>query len=160
MRPGKYTYRKQLSVALTLLVVVFITGCGAKIIRGESPMVRMSELSHKDQKIQVELNMRNVNGEELVIQQIDVNLTVRGDEIFSYRGPADTRIVANGIETWSVEVEESQTSLELLNSLQNGEVMSLPYSLNGEIQTLDEGDLRFEYEGHIYPLPGKPGYFR
>jgi len=48
----------------------------------------------------------------------------------------------------------------LLNSLQNGEVQSLPYTLKGSVSSIDDGSLHFEHEGHIYPLPGRPGHFR
>jgi len=160
MIPSKHSNTKQLGFVLIVLVIMFTIGCGANIIRGASPMVRMNELSHQDKTIRVELSMRNLNGIELNIQNIDFNLSVDDSELFSYQGPAKTNIVANGTETWSVEVEESQASLELLNTLQNGEVMSLPYSLKGKIQSPDDGSLRFEHEGHIYPLPGKPGHFR
>ena len=160
MTSNKHTSIKQLGFVLIALVVMFATGCGSKIIRGASPMVRMSELSHQNQKIMLELSMRNLNGVELDVQNIDFSLSVDDNELFTYQGPAETNIVANGTETWSVEVEESQSSRELLNTLQNGEVKSLPYSLKGKIHSTDDGSLRFEYEGHIYPLPGKPGHFR
>ena len=131
-------------------------------------MVRMSELSHQDDVIALQLSIRNVNDEPLDILSIDVALTVSGSdsdsdddsELFTYTGPVDTNIIANGTETWSVEVTESEASRKLLDSLQNGEVKSLPYSLNGSIKTADDGKLRFEHEGHIYPLPGRPGHFR
>jgi len=125
-------------------------------------MVRMTELSHKDNKLSLQVSMRNLNGVDLDIQTIDFRLTVNDneDELFVYNGPADTNIVANGTESWTVEVEESETSLELLNSLESGDIKSLPYALKGSISSKDEGKLRFEYEGHIYPLPGKPGHFR
>jgi hypothetical protein len=55
---------------------------------------------------------------------------------------------------------ESETSRQLLDTLENGDVKSLPYSLKGFVTTLGDGTLRFEYEGHIYPLPGRPGRFR
>ena len=160
MKYSKRTYLKQFGIVLIILVMMFSTGCGSKMIRGASPMVRMSELSHLDQKINLQLSMRNLNGVELNIQSIDFSLLVDDNELFSYQGPAETNIIANGTETWSVEVEESQSNRELLNTLQNGDVKSLPYSMKGKIDTLDDGVLRFEHEGHIYPLPGKPGYFR
>jgi outer membrane lipoprotein-sorting protein len=143
-----------------LLVAVLASGCGTKIIKGATPMVRMNELSHQDGNITLELSMRNLNGVELDIQTIDFSLSVSDDELFSYKGPAETNIVANGTETWTVQVEESESSRELLNTLQNGEVKSLPYSLKGSIFSQEDGDLRFEHEGHIYPLPGRPGQFR
>ena len=125
-------------------------------------MVRMTELSHQDNSITLQVNMRNLNGVDLNIQSIDFSLTVNEneDELFTYNGPVDTNIVANGTESWSVEVEESEASRELLDSLQNGDIKSLPYALKGSIASENDGNMRFEYEGHIYPLPGKPGHFR
>ena len=125
-------------------------------------MVRMTELSHQDSNISLQVTMRNLNGVDLDIKSIDFRLTVNEneDELFVYNGPVDTNIVANGTETWSVEVEESESSRELLDSLENGEIKSLPYALKGSVTSKDDGKLRFEHEGHIYPLPGKPGHFR
>ncbi len=151
---------KYLGFGLLTLAMILSTGCGSKIIRGAAPMVRMNELSHQNNNISLQLSMRNLNGVELNVQSIDFSLSVDGSELFTYRGPADTNIVANGTETWSVEVEESQSSRDLLDTLQNGDVKSLPYSLKGKIMTRDDGTLRFEQEGHIYPLPGRPGHFR
>ena len=126
------------------------------------PMVRMTELSHQGNNINLQLSMRNLNGVDLDIQSIDFRLTVNEDEkdLFVYNGPVDTKIVANGTESWSVEVEESEISRNLLDSLENGDLRSLPYALKGSVISKDEGTLRFEHEGHIYPLPGKPGHFR
>ena len=160
MNPSKYVFTKCLGLMLLLLALLLSTGCGAKIVRGASPVVRMTELHHEDNKITLDLRMRNLNGEQLDIQTIDFSLSVSEKELFAYNGPVDTSIVANGTETWSVEVEESETSLELLNSLQNGEVQSLPYTLKGSVSSIDDGSLHFEHEGHIYPLPGRPGHFR
>lgn len=160
MTYNKHVFTKQLGYLVIILTMMFSMGCGTKVIRGESPMVRMNELSHQDQKIRLKLSMRNLNGVELDIQSIEFSLSVEDNELFSYHGPAETNIIANGTETWAVEVEESQSSRELLNTLQNGDVKSLPYSLKGRIHSVDDGTLRFEHEGHIYPLPGKPGYFR
>jgi hypothetical protein len=160
MKHSKNIFKKYLGVGLLSLAMVLSAACGAKLVRGVSPMVRMTELSHQDDVITLQLNMRNLNGVDIDIRNIDFKLAVDDDELFTYNGPVDTNIVANGIETWSVEVEENKTSRTLLDSLQNGEVKSLPYTLDGSITTVDEGKLRFEYEGHIYPLPGRPGHFR
>jgi hypothetical protein len=160
MKPDKSNYSKHLGLGLILLAVVLCAACGAKIIRGAAPMVRMTELSHQDGQITLQISMRNPNGVELDIQTIDFSLSASADELVAYQGPIDTNIVANGTETWSVEVEESENSRTLLDKLQNGDVKSLPYSLKGSVSTRDDGVLSFQHEGHIYPLPGRPGYFR
>ena len=153
---------KHLGFGLLVLSFLLCAACGAKIVRGASPMVRMTELSHQGNNINLQLSMRNLNGVDLDIQSIDFQLTVNEDEkdLFVYNGPVDTKIIANGTETWSVEVEESEASRDLLDSLENGDIKSLPYALKGTVISKDEGTLRFEHEGHIYPLPGKPGHFR
>ena len=160
MKLSKHVFTRYLGFGLVFLAVMLSAACGAKIIRGAAPMVHMNELSHQNDTISLRLSMRNINGVPLDVQSIDFSLTVDDDEMFGYQGPADTNIVANGTETWSVEVEESQTSRKLLESLEGGEVKSLPYSLKGSISSKDDGTLRFNYEGHIYPLPGRPGHFR
>jgi len=142
------------------MAVILSAACGAKIVRGATPIVRMNELSHDGETITLLLSMRNLNGVELTIQHIDFSLSVDDETLFSHSGPADTGIVANGTETWTVELEESESSQELLNSLQRGEIKSLPYSLEGAITSAEDGKLHFEHEGHIYPVPGRPGQFR
>lgn len=158
----KLTRNKRLGSGLLVLVILLCTACGAKLVRGEAPLIRMTELSHGDNNITLQVNMRNLNGVDLNIQSIDISLTVNEgeDALFTYNGPVDTKIVANGTESWSVEVEESEASRELLDSLENGDIQSLPYALKGSIVSEGNGTMRFEYEGHIYPLPGKPGHFR
>ena len=160
MKPYCNVLNKFLGSGLLFLMIFMLAACGAKIVRGASPMVRMTELSHQDNKIAIELSMRNLNGIALEVQNINFSLSVNGEQLFAYSGPVDTSIVANGTETWSVKVEESKTSLDLLNTLQNGDVKSLPYTLEGSVISKGDGTLRFEHEGHIYPLPGRPGHFR
>ena len=162
MNTEKPTCKKYLVSSLLILVLVFSAACGTNIVRGESPMVRMTELSHQDNNISLQVSMRNPNDVDLDILSIDIRLTVNQNEdsLFVYTGPVDTNIVANGTESWSMQVEESQASRELLDSLEKGEIKSLPYALKGSVISKDDGKLRFEYEGHIYPLPGKPGHFR
>jgi len=160
MKANKKTLFKYLPFMLLLSTMFLTTACGTKIIRGAAPMVRMSELSHQDNKISLVLSMRNLNGVELDVQTIDFSLSVNDDELFTYQGPATTNIVANGTEIWTVEVEESASSRELLESLENGDIKSLPYALKGSIISQQDGTLRFGHEGHIYPLPGRPGRFR
>lgn len=160
MKPSKHLHAKHLRFGLTVLAIMLCTACGTKIIRGESPLVRMTELSHQDNNITLQVSMRNINGVPLDIESIDFSLSVDDKELFTYQGPAETNIIANGTETWSVEVKESQSSRDLLDTLENGDVKSLPYSLKGSVVSKEDGTMRFQHEGHIYPLPGRPGHFR
>jgi hypothetical protein len=154
--------RKHPGLFLLLLTILLCTSCGSKLVRGEPPVVRITELGHRDNTISLQLNLRNLNGVDLDVQSIDFRLTAveSKEELVVHNGPVKTNIVANGVESWSVETPESEAALKLLNSLENGEIMSLPYRLKGSVSSVNDGNLRFEYEGHLYPLPGRPGRFR
>jgi hypothetical protein len=162
MKTDKPNNRYHPGLFLLLATALLCISCGANVVRGESPVVRITELSHAGNNINLQLSMRNLNGVDLNVQNIDFRLTVdeSNEELVVYSGPVAINITANGIEAWSVETAESDAGRKLLDQLESGEIMSLPYHLKGSISSADEGNMRFEYDGHLYPLPGKPGYFR
>jgi len=162
MKTEKLTKPNHPGIFLLLSIVLLCASCGSNIVRGESPVIRITELSHGDDNIELQLSMRNLNGVDLNVQSIDFRLTVddNKEELIVYSGPVAINITANGIESWSVEAAESEAGKSLLDKLENGELMSLPYQLKGSIGSKDDGTMRFEYDGHLYPLPGRPGHFR
>ena len=80
--------------------------------------------------------------------------------LLAWDGPATVNITAKGTETVSVEIADSEAAGEVLDSLEGGAINSIPYDLEGSVQTVDDKTLGFEAVGYIYPLPGRPGYFR
>lgn len=150
------------AIYLLLMAALLCASCGSSIVRGQAPVVRITELSHGDGKINLQLNIRNINGVDLSVQRIDFRLTADENEeqLVVYAGPVAVNITANGIESWSVETEESDAGRALLEKLEKGEIKSLPYQLKGSISAKDGGTMRFEHKGHLYPLPGRPGHFR
>lgn len=160
MKINTRNYLNYFVTGMLCLAIIFSTACGNKLVRGASPMVRMSELSHQDGMIELKLNIRNINGVDMTVQNIDFKLSMNNAESLSYNSQASISIVANGIETWTVELPETVAVRQLLNSLENDEIKSLPYTLTGSVGTMEDGSLRYQYEGHIYPLPGRPGHFR
>ncbi len=160
MKLLKHLHSKNLGIALLAMAILLSSACGNKLIRGASPMVRMAELSHKDNTISLQISMRNLNGVDLDVLTADMTILTEDGELFSYRGNVNINIAANGTESWSVDVVESENTKQLLDQLEQGEIKSLPYSLKGSVTSREDGLLRFEYEGHIYPLPGRPGHFR
>ena len=147
-------------MGLLLAVTVLLVACGDHLIRGVSPVVRMNELSHDGQNITLQLSLRNRNGIEMDVQHMKFSLLAEDVELLSYDGPASTTIAANGTETWSVDVNEYDTSVSKLNALENGDIKSLRYTFKGTVTAVKAGKLNFEYEGHLYPVPGRPGRFR
>jgi hypothetical protein len=146
--------------ALSLLLALGLAACGGGQVRDESPLVRVSELSHLDDTISVQLSIRNVNDEALDIRAISFEMTSEDEQFLAWDGPASVNIAAKGTETRSVGVTPSARAGALLDSLEEGTIKSLPYALRGSVENVEGKTLRFEATGHIYPLPGRPGYFR
>ena len=160
MIPERVLQAKLMRLALVPLIILGLGACGAGQVRDESPMVRVSEVSNLDDGITVQLSIRNVNDEALDIRAISFELTSDDEPFLAWDGPSMVNIAARGTETWSVGISASASGRTLLDSLQQGSIKSLPYTLEGSVENVVGKTLRFEAVGHLYPLPGRPGYFR
>jgi hypothetical protein len=160
MIPERVLHSKLMRLALVMLLALAVGACSGGQVRDESPMVRVSEISHLEGNTNVQLSIRNVNDEALDVRAISYKLTSDDEPFLAWDGPATVNIAAKGTETWSVAIDASASSKALLESLQQGSIKSLPYTLEGSVETVDGGTLRFEAVGYLYPLPGRPGYFR
>lgn len=123
-------------------------------------MVRMVELNHQDSTLALQLSIRNINDDPMDVLEIDFNMQAADKDFIVYSGPVNIEVGANSTENWTFEAEDNSNNRNLLNQLESGEINSLPYVMKGSIKSLEKNNLRFEHEGHIYPLPGRPGYFR
>ena len=152
--------RKLQMTAILLATAFMLAACGDHLIRGVSPVVRINEISHDGKTINLQLSLRNRNGVEMDVESMNFVLNVEDQAFFAYDGPASTNIVANGTETWTVDIKETEANYEKLNALENGDIKSIPYSFKGKLTSTEAGTLDFEHEGHLYPVPGRPGRFR
>ena len=94
------------------------------------------------------------------IDRIEITVRVEQAELTSYHEDFKLMIGANSTEV--IEVEQFPDALvkDLLVSLQDGEIPSLPFRLEGRVNTEEDGFLQFKHKGYLYPVPGKPGQFR
>jgi hypothetical protein len=160
MTTKKNSGEKLLLFVLAGLVVLLCAACGSKQTRGEPPLVRLNELSHQDNSLSLQLSIRNINDFPMEVLEIDFTMLVNDNDFIVHNGPVNINVGANSTENWTLEAAESSSNHDHLNQLENDEIKSLPYVMKGSIKSLKDSNLRFEYEGHIYPLPGRPGYFR
>ena len=54
------TIKKQLGLALMIVTVLLSVACGNKLIRGATPIVRMNELSHDGDNINLLLSIKHI----------------------------------------------------------------------------------------------------
>jgi LEA14-like dessication related protein len=147
-------------LAALLLVVAACASCGPAVIEGRPPFIGISGMQLVNDTLSADFRVSNQNGVAMNIETIDIEVTVDGAVLVGENRQLELAIDANSAEEVHVEKLPESFSRDLLASLENREVKSLPFSLQGRVLTLEDGYLRFEQKGHLYPVPGKPGHFR
>ena len=157
---AKKTMFRNGSFVLLLLFILAGTACGPTIIKGRPPFISISELSLQGDRLSANFNISNPNGEAMNIDGIEITVRVEEAELTRYNEDFNLVVGANSTEV--IEVEELPDAFvqDLLVSLKDGEVPSLPFRLEGRVHTKEDGVLRFKHKGHLYPVPGRPGQFR
>jgi LEA14-like dessication related protein len=143
-----------------LFTLLICTACGPSIIRGKPPFISIASLTLEGQQLSADFNIHNQNGEPMDIEGIEIQVQVEDAVLTRYNSDFKLKISANGTEEILVEQLPDEFTQQLLASLQSGEVSSLPFQLEGKVNTLLDGTLQFRNKGHLYPVPGRPGQFR
>jgi hypothetical protein len=147
-------------LALLLLTVAACASCGPQLIEGRPPFIGISGMHLDGDALSADFRISNQNDVPMNIDAIDIEVTVNGAELASEKRQLKLAIDANSAEEIHVEKRPDRFTRDLLASLENREVNSLPFRLQGSVSTRESGRLRFEQKGHLYPVPGKPGFFR
>jgi hypothetical protein len=146
---------------LVLLVILgSCASCASSIIEGRPPFIGISAMQLADDKLSADFRIANQNDVAMTIQAIDITITVNEVELVRENRDLQLSIDANSAEEVQVEELPDAFTRDLLQSLERGAIDNLPFSLEGRVRTLEDGYLRFEQKGHLYPVPGKPGSFR
>ena len=108
---------------------------------------------------------KGVYGKRTTLYDNHVFNVKRSDDVYKEQIQDNEAMYNQPDEFWVKNRQEKLSKNEIgiyqmLDTLQNGEVKSLPYWLKGSIESIEDGTLPFQYEGHIYPSPGRPGQFR
>ena len=143
-----------------LLIILACTACSQNIIKGRPPFISISELSLQGDRLSVDFNISNPNGEAMNINGIEITVRVEKAELTRYNEDFKLTVGANSTEVIEVEQFPDAFVQDLLVSLKDGEVPSLPFRLEGRVHTEESGNLNFKHKGHLYPVPGRPGQFR
>lgn len=146
--------------ALALAVVICCVSCGPQVISGRPPFIRISGMSLVDEKLSADFDISNQNGVPMTISMIDIRVRINDVELTRENREFQLAISANSTEEVHVEELPDDFTRNLLNSLGSGELKSLAFDLDGRVNTVEDGYLSFEQKGYLYPVPGKPGFFR
>jgi hypothetical protein len=147
-------------VVACLLIALFSVACGPQVIKGRPPFISISGMTLVGDGLSADFDITNQNGIPMTISMIDITVTVNDVELTRENRNFDLVVGANSTEEIRVDELPDDFTRDLLVSLQDGEVKSLPFDLKGRVMTAEDGSLRFEQKGHLYPVPGRPGQFR
>jgi hypothetical protein len=160
MIQGSGSWKGSLAALAIAAMLAALTACGAKIIRGEAPFVKINALMLDAGTVRLDLGMRNINDVPLQIESVDFQLGLEGTRLTGHAGVRRASVIANGRETLRFELPASAGGADLLGRLERGDFDSLPYALEGTLRDVAGKELEFEGKGHLYPVPGRPGQFR
>lgn len=157
IRTARHSWMLLSFMAVSMIVTL---SCGPNIIKGRPPFISISGMSLIDDRLSADFDISNQNGVPMTITMIDITVTVNAVELTRENRTFELEIGANSAEEVSVEELPDEFTRELLESLANKEVKSLPFDLEGRVRTVEDDFLAFSHKGHLYPVPGKPGHFR
>jgi hypothetical protein len=143
-----------------LAAISLLVACGPSVIEGRPPFVGISAMSLQGDRLTVDFRVSNENGVPMTIQAYELTLSLDGEELLEENRQQSLPIDANSAEPLMVERVPGAPAHSLLLALERGERSSLPFELSGRVRTEEDGSLRFDQKGHLYPVPGKPGHFR
>lgn len=144
---GSMNQRRALAGLLTLLIV---PGCASWMLKGEPPEVLVTnvtplEASAFEQRLQVDLRIRNPNDFDLAVTGIDFRLDLNGNRLA--RGLGNKELVVPRLSDAVTSVETSTSTLQVVRQLLSfsGD-QALTYHLTGVVHT-KEGRLPFDNSG-------------
>lgn len=147
-------------LAILFLSASVCISCAAQVVEGRPPFVGISAMQLAGETLSTDFRISNQNEVAMDIESIDIEVMVDAVELASVSRALPLSIDANSAEEVTVRQSPGAAARDLLASLENRGVRSLPFDLRGNVRTQADGVLRFEQKGHLYPVPGKPGFFR
>ena len=152
MKPGK--------ILPVLLLISLCAACGPNQVKGKAPVVSISSMTVSGENLAATFNIRNINDVVMDIDQISITIRVQDVELTRHVNSLALSIDPNTTEEIAVEKLPEEFSRDLLAQLDQGEVANLPFFLEGQLHTQQDGNVPFRYEGYLYPVPGRPGHYR
>ena len=153
---------RQLIARAGLLAILILSGCASWLMRGEPPEVLVTnvtplEASPFEQRLQVDLRIRNPNDFDLAVTGIDFRLDLNGNRLA--RGLGNKELVIPRLSDAVTSVETSTSTLQVVRQfLSFSGDQPLTYHVTGVLHT-KEGRLPFDNSGTLLDkgaLSGSP----
>ena len=133
-----------------MVLLLLVTGCAAWFTKGESPDVLVTNITPLDatafeQRLQVDLRIRNSNDFDLVVTGIDFKLNVNGERLA--RGLGNKELTIPRLSDAVISVQTSTSTFDLIRQfLSFSQKQDLAYDISGVLYSKD-GRLPFNNSG-------------
>lgn len=158
--PGRHLLAAAVAALCITLSVLLVACSGSGPVRGAAPFVDVTGWHLDGTALSLSLRLRNVNDEDLALARLQLSATLDGALLTDHTESADIVIAANGSEAVDLMVDASAEGIASLAALRDAGRDSLPYAIEGHVQTTNDRRLFFSRQGHLYNVPGRPGHFR
>ena len=133
-----------------ILFLLLFSGCASWFIKGEPPDVLVTNITPLDatafeQRLQVDLRIRNPNDFDLVVTGIDFKLNVNGNRLA--RGLGNKELTIPRLSDAVVSVQTSTSTFDIIRQLMSlSQKQDLSYDISGVLHSKD-GRLPFDNSG-------------
>jgi LEA14-like dessication related protein len=141
---------RTIASSLTCILLVAMVGCASWFVKGESPEVLVTNVTPLEgtafeQRLQVDLRIRNPNDFDLLVTGIDFILNLNGKRLA--RGLGTTAITIPRLSEAVVSVQTSTSTFDVVRQLLSfSQTQDLSYDITGWLH-LKNGRLRFDNSG-------------
>jgi LEA14-like dessication related protein len=136
--------------SLPCFLLAAVVGCAAWFVKGEPPEVLVTNITPLEgtafeQRLQVDLRIRNPNDFDLLLTGIDFTLNLNGKRLA--RGLGNTAITVPRLSDAVVSVQTSTSTLDVVRQLLSfSQTQDLSYDITGRLH-LKDGHLPFDTSG-------------
>jgi LEA14-like dessication related protein len=141
---------RTIASSLACILLVAIVGCASWFMKGESPEVLVTNVTPLEgtafeQRLQVDLRIRNPNDFDLPVTGIDFTLNLNGKRLA--RGLGNTAITIPRLSEAVVSVQTSTSTFDVVRQLLSfSQAQDLSYDITGWLH-LKDGRLPFDNSG-------------
>lgn len=151
---------KIINSTLIVSICILVVACGDGLVRGQPPLVDLSTLQSADSEIRTRVDIHNPNGVDMMVRDLEMSMTLGETNLGSHRIELGLTIHPNGTEEIGFTFPAADAAGQTLARLEEGDVNSVPYTIEGRVIDANGDSEQFSRDGYLYPLPGRPGEFR
>lgn len=133
-----------------VLLLLLLSGCASWFIKGEPPDVLVTNMTMLDatafeQRLQIDLRIRNPNDFDLAVTGIDFTLSVNGKRMA--RGLGNQEVTIPRLSDAVISVHTSTSTLDIIRQILSvSQQQDLAYEISGVLHSKD-GRLPFDNSG-------------